>query len=417
MNTRRKCGAIRGVDLASMNVLVVSVHFPFPPRSGVTMRTSELLRQLASRHEVTLLSYAEPDDLPHVAAAAQRMQVRTVARRSPSRWRKRAAQLVFLGSARPFSAREVQTPELQAALDALCAEQAFDVIQLEGSLLCDLRLPPEARIVLDEHNIEYEVFERMRDSERSLLRRAFHAVEARRFRRFERAAWSRTDACVVTSPREQPVVRAAVPGLRTAVVPNGVDVERFAPVDDRGGPPTLVFNGTLEYRPNVDAAQHLVDEVWPLVRERCPEARLHIVGRTPAALARRLQGPGVTVTGEVPDVRPWLEGATVIAVPIRMGGGTRLKVLEALALGKAMVSSTLGCEGIAVRHGEHLLVADSAEEFAARVHDLFLSARLRRHLGRQGRRLAEQLYTWDIAGERLEALYRSLDGVPELAPA
>ncbi len=145
------------------------------------------------------------------------------------------------------------------------------------------------------------------------------------------------------------------------------------------------------------------------MRARCADARLHIVGRAPAAVARRLQGPGVTVTGEVPDVRPWLEGATVIAVPIRMGGGTRLKVLEALAMGKAIVSTTLGCEGIAVRHGEHLLIGDSAEDFAARVHDLFHSARLRRHLGHQGRALAEQLYTWDLAGERLETLYRRLE--------
>ncbi len=150
-----------------MNVLVVSVHFPFPPRSGVTMRTYELLCQLAARHEVTLLSYAGPDDLQHVATLQERMRVHTVMRRPDARWRKRVGQLAFLASPRPFAAREVQTPELQAGLDALCAEQTFHVIQLEGSLLCDLRLPAGTRIVLDEHNIEYEVFERMRDSERS----------------------------------------------------------------------------------------------------------------------------------------------------------------------------------------------------------------------------------------------------------
>ncbi|MGH2876253.1 MAG: glycosyltransferase, partial [Solirubrobacteraceae bacterium] len=209
----------------------------------------------------------------------------------------------------------------------------------------------------------------------------------------------------VTSDREEPVVAAAAPELPTAVVPNGVDVANFSPSDAPTEPRTLVFNGILDYRPNLDAAHHLVEEIWPRVRARCPDSRLTIVGRAETADLRRLRVRGVTITGEVPDVRPYLERAAVIAVPIRMGGGTRLKVVEALAMGKATVSTSLGCEGIEITDGKHLLVADNAEMFAARVTELFDDPVRRHALGTAGRRLAEEAYTWDVAGERLERLY------------
>lgn len=396
---------------------MVSVHFPYPPRSGVNMRVYQLLRQIASRHETTLLSYAHPDEQDRVAALRAQLPVRVVQRRAPSGWGKRAAQLGSLPARAPFSAREVHSPAMQAALDELCTAEAFDVIQLESSLLCGFRLPPGPKVVLDEHNIEYEVFERMREGERSLVRRVFNRREAMRFRRFEQEAWTRVDACVVTSEREQPVVREAAPETVTAVVPNGVDVEHFAPHSAPAQPRTLVFNGTLEYRPNVDAAHWLVERIWPRVLMRCPDAQLAIVGRAPDALAKRLSRPGVTVTGEVPDVRPYLHRAAVVAVPIRMGGGTRLKVVEGLAMGKAMVSTSLGCEGIAVRDGEHLLLANTPEAFAARVVDLFHHPELRRHLGRHGRRLAETRYAWELAGDGLEDLYQEVTAAPASRPA
>jgi glycosyltransferase involved in cell wall biosynthesis len=172
----------------------------------------------------------------------------------------------------------------------------------------------------------------------------------------------------------------------------------------------VVFNGVLDYRPNLDAAHHLVEEVWPLVLRRRPQARLLIVGRGDEAERERLRRPGVEATGEVPDVRPYLAGAAVVIVPIRMGGGTRLKVVEALSMAKPMVSTTLGCEGVNVRHGEHLLVADGAEEFAGAVTQLLEDRWLAAELGRAGRARMEEEYSWELAGERLERLYARMLG-------
>jgi polysaccharide biosynthesis protein PslH len=393
-----------------MNIVVVTAQFPFPPRSGMTMRVYQLVRQLARRHQVTLLSYPEPGYEDAVAELRKELRVRVVDRRRPPGWARRAAQVASIASAVPFSSREVYSKELQHELDALCRSTACDVVQLEGTVQCRLSVPRGVRVILDEHNIDYEVFERMRDGERSLARRAFNRWEYERVRRFEQKAWTRVDGCLVTSEREEPIVQAFAPNTPTAVVPNGVDLDYFAP----GGaiePRTLVFNGLLGYRPNFDAALHLVDDIWPSVLDHHPDAQLTIVGRAGEAERRRLSRPGVNVTGEVPDIRPYMRSAAVIAVPVRMGGGTRLKVVEGLAMGKAMVSTTLGCEGVGVRDHEHLLIADGAAEFTSGVIRLFADAELRDRLGAAGRRLIESQYSWDLAGERMEALYQQvLDG-------
>jgi glycosyltransferase involved in cell wall biosynthesis len=370
------------------------------------MRVYQLARQLARSHRVTLLSYAAPDERKDAAELARELPVRIVERDRTPIGAKRAGQLLSLPSRKPYSCRQVHSGEMQDAIDELCENNAFDIIQLESSLLCGFSFPPQARLVLDEHNIEYEVFKRMCDGERSISRRLFNRLEHARFQRFEQEWWARVDGCVVTSEREARIVAAHEPRTPLEVVPNGVDLEYFRPEPGDPEPDTLVFNGILTYRPNLDAAYHLVDEVWPLVLRRRPEAKLMLVGRAYAPDLRNLRRPGVEVTGEVPDIRPYLKRAAVVGVPIRMGGGTRLKVVEGLAMGKPMVSTSLGCEGVAVRNGEHLVIADGAENFATGVVQLFDDSALGRKLGCAGRGLVEQEYSWSLAGERVEALYQ-----------
>jgi glycosyltransferase involved in cell wall biosynthesis len=362
------------------------------------MRVYQLARQLASRHDVTLLSYADAEDERNAEGVREELDVELVRRPGGSRLAKRGGQLLSLLSREGFHARVANSRELQDAVDRLCAGRSFDVVQLESSLLGGLRFPGESRVVLDEHNIEYEVFQRMEEGERSRLRRVFYRVEHNRFRRFEEQVWRDVAGCVLTSDREEPVVRRAAPATLTRVVPNGVDLEYFRPGDSPFEQNTLVFNGVLDYRPNFDAAAHLVEEIWPRVRERVGGARLKIVGRVGQENVERLRQPGVELTGEVPDVRPYLDSAAVVAVPIRMGGGTRFKVLEGLAMEKPIVSTTLGAEGIGTVHGEHLMLADDAASFASTVVDLFEDAARGQELGRAGRKLVEERYSWATAG-------------------
>jgi glycosyltransferase involved in cell wall biosynthesis len=297
---------------------------------------------------------------------------------------------------------------MQLAINQMCSREQPDVIQIESSVLSAFALPRGPRVVLDEHNIESELLRRMGDRERSRLRRAFNLWEYRRYRRFEQRCWQRVNGCLITSAREQPLVSAFAPAARTTVVPNGVDLDYFSPSSDPVVSHSAVFNGVLDYRPNLDAAYHLVEDVWPLVVQRCPGARLTLVGRGYAEDIRRLSRPGIAVTGEVPDIRPYLKRAAVVTVPVRIGGGTRLKVVEGLAMAKAMVSTSLGCEGVAVRDREHLLIGDGAPDFAGRILELFADPLQGVRLGQAGRSLIEAEYSWDSAGERMDAIYSSV---------
>lgn len=392
-----------------MKVLVVSAHFPYPPRWGFAMRVYQLARELAKRHEVTLLSYATSDD-ENVTAVGSDFAAEVVRRDPPSVARKRIQQLRSLVSPLPYEARATYSSELQAAVDRLCAETRFDVVQLESPLVAGLRFPPGTALVLDEHNIEYEVFERMAARERSPLRRTFYRLEHARFRRFEQRVWQSVAGCAVTSEREAPVLRRHAPRLPVQVVPNGVDADYFRPSGAAVDPDEIVFNGVLDYRPNVDAATFLLDDVLPIVRRRRPGVHVTLVGRTGDADVAPFTREGVELTGEVPDVRPFLERAAVVAVPIRMGGGTRLKVVEGLALARPMVSTSLGCEGVGVRDGQELLVGDTAEAFAEQLLRLLEDRGLADRLGRAGRDLMQRECSWQAAAGRLEGLYEMIMG-------
>ena len=252
----------------------------------------------------------------------------------------------------------------------------------------------------------------MRERERSLLRRSFYRLEELRFRRFEEHQWRTFAACVVTSRREEELVRLRAPGVETAVVANAVDLDFFQPSDSDPRPRTMVFNGVLDYRPNLDAALFLVEGILPRIRKRFPDTVLTVVGRGKPADLKRLEQQGVIATGEVPDIRPFVQSAAVEVVPIRMGGGTRFKVVEGLAMAKPIVSTTLGCEGIDVEHGRHLLVADTAAAFADAVVGLFDDPAAGRALGLAGRELVESRYSWSNAGVLLEELYGRLTTRP-----
>jgi glycosyltransferase involved in cell wall biosynthesis len=390
-----------------LSVLVVTAQFPYPPRSGFAMRVFQLVQGLARVHDLTLLSYIEPEQRAQVDGLRQRcgIEVEAVEWRPRSRRAKRLAQVASLASLAPYASRELRRPAMQEAIDAVCARTRFDVIQLESSLLCSFDLPPGPRLIIDEHNLESEVHARAGARERSRTRRLFGAIEAARLRRFERACWKRADACIVTSPREEPLIRAHAPETDVAVVPNGVDLDQFRPAADAALPDTAIFNGRLDYRPNLDGASWLVEEIWPRVLERRPGARLAIVGRGDRRDLDRLRSPSVDVTGEVPEVIPLLAAAAVVLVPIRMGGGTRLKVVEGLAMGKAMVSTTLGCEGIDVRDGVHLVIEDDADAFAQAVFAVLAEPERAAMLGRNGRALMEGKYSWELGSTRLLALY------------
>jgi sugar transferase (PEP-CTERM/EpsH1 system associated) len=395
-------------------VLLVTPFFPYPPHWGFGRRVFEIAKHLSARNSVSILTYVDDEEEEPLVPELRKVCDEVVTVPSPVRWgtQRRFLQARSLLSAMPFHFRELQSRTMQASLEQLLDRDTFDLVQLESSQLSYLELGP-TKSVLDEHNVEYELLLRIFNSEKASLRKAYSGLEYLKTKRHEQKAWRRFHACAVTSEREEAIVKSQLPGALTATVPNGVDVDYFRPGPMPSEPDSVLFTGLLSYRPNEDAVRFFVREVFPIIRRARPEATFTAVGYATPSFIDELAGePNVILTGRVPDIRPYLERAGVVVVPLRSGGGTRLKVVEALAAGKAVVSTSIGCEGIAVEPGRHLLIFDSARDQATATLQLMADQDRASKLGRAGRVLVEDRYSWASAVQRLEELYARVERLP-----
>ena len=391
-----------------MRILVVSPFLPYPPNWGFGKRVYHLMEVLSRTHSVSLLTYADESDADHIAALkAFCGAVHTVPSRTP-RFGKRLAQLRSVASPRSFQRRSTYSDAMQRKLDELVKSEPFDIIQVESSQMACFEFDPRSVVVLDEHNVEYELYYRMYQSERSAMRRLFSWFEYYKFRREEVASWRTAAGCLMSSAREMEILRRVSPMTPVTVVPNAVDTDYFKPAEEPVDPDAIVFTGLMKYRPNVDAAIFFVGEILPRILVRRPTATFYLVGGDAPPAVTRLASRNVVVTGSVDDVRPYVQKAAVVVVPLRMGSGTRLKVLEGLSMGKPMVSTSLGCEGIDLVHREHLLIADEPRSFASAVLELMSKPDTAATLGAHGRNLMLQRYRWEAAAHELDGFYGRL---------
>jgi glycosyltransferase involved in cell wall biosynthesis len=304
----------------------------------------------------------------------------------------------------------------------LCREEQFDAIHVEGIEMAPygllaLRALPRARMVYDAHNAEYLLQRRVFSIDfrhlRRLPRALYSFMQWYRLRGFERHVLRESKRVLAVSPADA----AALSRLslftrdRVTLLPNGVDPDfwwrgAIKPEDLEVGSEAIVFDGTMDFRPNVDAVLWFAQDVWPLVRAERPHARFYIVGRNPLPEVLALsEDPGIIVTGMVDDTRPWVAGGEVYVVPMRMGGGVRLKVLQAMAMECAIVSTPMGAEGIAVRPGKDMLITFSPRGFANAVLLLLSDRHRRRALGASARELVSSQYSWDSLLPVLDELY------------
>ena len=395
-----------------MNTLLVMRNAP-TPTTGANMRNLALLRALCQISAVSLLIIA--DDIAQETALAQavRPQVAALEVVPAARARlKRLYQLAGLALERPSMVWLNSSAAAATALDRMLAHGAFDVVYCEGIAVTGHAPRGGPALVIDEHNLEWELLERSAGQADSALRRLQNARESRALRRYELETLGRADLVIVTSERERDALAALLPGRRVCVVPNGVDVERFAPADAQDEiAGRVVFTGTMDYHPNEQAARFFAEQCWPLVRAARPDATWAVVGANPPASVTRLadDAAGIIVTGSVPTTRPYIAQAQVTIAPLLVGGGTRLKILEALAMGKAMVATSLGAEGLELIPGEHLLIADQPAAFAQAVVSALDDADLRARLGAAGRAAVVRRYSWESSEQALQQAMGALE--------
>jgi glycosyltransferase involved in cell wall biosynthesis len=321
---------------------------------------------------------------------------------------KRRAQLESLMSSRSHHLGSLRSNEMQTALAALLSRRSFDVVQLESSQMGFVLPVPGIPVLVDEHNIEFLLLRRLAGVESSAVRRAFGYLEATKARREELQVWAGCHGVVVTSETDLAVVHSNEPRKPACVVPNGVDIDYFRPAAADPEAATVVFSGAINYRPNTDAVAYFIRDVMPHLKRYNPSARFVVVGQGAPEWLVRMADASVEFTGWVADVRPHLQRAAVVVAPLRAGSGTRLKILEALAMGKPVVTTSIGCEGLSVIDGEHLKVADDPDAFAEVTARLISDRAAAREVGRSGRRLVEREYSWDVIATRMERFHSQL---------
>lgn len=382
-----------------MRIVWVKVGGLWPPNTGGRLRSFNILAELARQHSVTVVTTHAPGEDPGALEAAlpQCDRVISVPYSSP-KWRSARFPFVLLRSwfsPMPVDIWKCRVPALRREVARLLASGEIDLCI--GDFLFAMPNIPTTSVPLMffAHNVEHMIWKRLRSVERRPWLRPLLELEWRKMRRYEAEACRRAKLTVAVSEQDRAQLEANAPKALVRAVPTGVDLGYFKPNGAGARAMQLVFTGSMDWHPNEDAILYFIKEMLPAIRREVPDAALTVVGRNPSLhLQEAARDAGVSVTGTVDDVRPYVDAASVYVVPLRIGGGTRLKIFEALAMGKAVVSTSVGAEGLPLVSGEHFLCADEPASFAAAVVGLLHDPARRLSLGEAGRRLTEERYGW-----------------------
>jgi sugar transferase (PEP-CTERM/EpsH1 system associated) len=395
-----------------LKILWLNSGLLLPLDKGGKLRTWHLMRHLAMRHEITYLSFSDASQTVQDRMGMSEVcsTLETVPRSDPAKgtlpFYVKAAS--FTVDQAPYAVANYRSAEYRLRLEALLASNSFDVV------VCDF-LPPVVNLpkhlpcpaILFTHNVEAEIWRRHVETATNPLSRYLLTQQWKRMLRFERGALAAFDLVLAVSDTDSQTFERLYPGALKApvhVVQTGVDTQYFQPdTSTLVRPAHLVFTGSMDWLPNEDGMQHFVRDVLPLIRQEEPQATLSIIGRAPTPAVKRLaEHAGIEVTGRVDDVRPHIAAGAVYIVPLRIGGGTRLKIFEAMSMAKAVVSTTVGAEGLPVTSGQNIVIADEPARFSQAVVHLLRDAEARRRIETEARRMVVEQYDWSAVAQDFE---------------
>ncbi len=397
-----------------VKVAFVTVRLPFPLNSGGRIRTFHLLKHISQVHRVTLVTAAETreeslaatalqEQLPQVTLRLTDVPPRGAVRRRV--WRAVRSPIDPL----PYTWAAYRHPRFTENLLRALAEERFDLVHCDHTQVAHavlaLRTPPR---LLNAHNVDSLLLERLGEVEPRVWKRAVIRWQARKVRAAERRTYPAFDGCLAMSDVDKAHLEHLTLGKPVWTVPNGVDLEWFEPPLTGAEPELMAFSGAMDWLPNTDAVEFFAREILPRIRRRLPNARLLVVGRDPSpTFIARFAGAGIEFTGTVADVRPYLARASLFVVPLRVGSGTRLKILEAWAMSKAVLSTGLGAEGLPAKDGKNIAIADTPDHFAERAVSLLGDRTAVKRLGGAGRQVVEETFSWKRVGDRLLQAYET----------
>ncbi len=408
-----------------MRILWLSHVIPYPPKSGGLLRSYYLLKGVAMRHQVDLFAFIHEPWLETLFESRERglRESREVLERMCGRvefhpidklrrpYGQHRTAIESLIKGEPYLMSWLKSPGAERVLAEMARERRYDIVNFETIFGIGYRkLFPSTKVVLNHHNIESHMLVRRGENAANPLKSWYFSLEGRRLERVESEVVAEVALNITCSDLDSDRLRAIAPTARCAAVPNGVDIEFFKPQGTPTRANSLIFVGTMSWYPNIDAVMYLMREILPLVRAVRPTATLDIVGANAPSDVRALAAatPGVTLHGFVPELRPLLDSAAVYVCPIRDGGGTKLKVLDAFAMEKCLVAHPIACEGIDVTDGRNVVFAQTPVQFRDRILELLDDEPRRRTLGRNARELACAKYSFDAIGSQLAELLADL---------
>jgi glycosyltransferase involved in cell wall biosynthesis len=392
------------------NILVISPYNPFGSCLGGSSRTVRTrIERMSKDAMVTILTLYEVNQEEEIARALKinTMYARYTPKENTMGKGVRRLWNIISGRLMVFTHIDDMVETLVPILEDVLTKQKFDLIQKEDNIIGPIAqyLPKDVQKILFFHNVMTTYYSRIRDSKKNIFKRFFAAVEWYWIKRFEKAALRFIDAAIVITDEEQRQIRALSGSVALYKIPLEVDTVAIVPHMDIKDFPSVAFCGTMSYPPNEEAVLHFAENILPLIRKQIPGIKFYIVGRNPGVAIKRLSGNTVFVTGTVENVQEYLSKANVIVVPVMIGAGMRIKILEAFAMGKAVVSSSLGAEGIGYSDGENIMIADESGEFAQKVIFLIENKENAETLGSSARKLVEMEYDADVVWKKWQKLY------------
>ena len=403
-----------------MKILWLSHNVPYPPIGGVLQRNYNLLNEVASSHEVHLVAFnqkallATRTQLEEATTALAKLCARVEVLTIPSdshRLTWYALVLKSLFTKDPYTINWLKSQTAHARIQRVARQTHFDVVHYDTISLAEyVGDTGDTPKVLNHHNVESAMMMRRAHNEHSILRKVYFYLEAKKLHAYEKKLCTKFNVNLVVSGLEKSTLKQIVPDQKVTVVTNGVDTDYFSPGAGATIRNSLLFTGRLDAYSNRAGILFFMRKIWPHVLAKIPDARLTVVGKNPPPDLRRAaqREARVTVIGFVPDARPYFETAEVYVCPIGDGGGTRLKILDAMAMGKAVVSTSIACEGIEVSAERNILIANTPAEFVCQIGRVLSDVNLRLSLGKEARRLVTESYSWKRIGKDLRTVYESL---------
>jgi sugar transferase (PEP-CTERM/EpsH1 system associated) len=400
-----------------VRILIITDCLPYPPFSGDRLRVYNLLRRIAAQHEVWLATLVDPADreeesLARLRGLCQMVATARVERRHPLAHLPGLARYALAG--KPLELKFQFSAELASRIREMAIAQNFDIVHIEHSHMASYleALPPgsKSKRLLVFHNVVSQQYSRLSGFMQHRINQVRYRLHGWMMRRWEPRYAGHFDRCVTVSEEDRQQLLHANPHLHIDVIPNGVDTKGLRPLAGAESPLSLIFVGKMSSPACIDGSLYLCREILPLVRREIPDVEVWLVGADPKPEVQGLDGNGVHVTGRVDDVVSYYGRCGVSVVPIRAGGGTRLKILEAMALGRPVVSTSIGCEGLGVIDGEHLLLADNSREFAEQIVRLLRDDVLGRRLTANARSMVEAHYDWDLIAVQQMQIYTEMAG-------